>query len=307
MLHKFIKLVLLTKIRRNPNDVVSIYDTFSDLMNITTGGKMLNFGYWDNEVKTPFDAQIKLTNILGEFGRFINAKYILDLGSGYSIPALKWLEDYPTATIYCINVSYNQIKQAKNFLNEIQHSKKYSSRSNSIENLNDQLSHINSTGTFLALQNGTMDRIVAFESAHHFSPFVDFITEARRVLKSSGLLVIAVPVIVKKSSGKRIPICELKELGILNITWASEHYEIHRIRSIIENNGFKIDEMVLIGSNVYQPLANYYLKNRNHIRKIILSQYPKYLEVVIHRSMSKMKTASEKGIIEYALFRTIKR
>jgi len=297
----------LTKIRKNPTDVVSIYDTFSDLMNITTGGQMLNFGYWDNEVKTPLDAQIKLTNILGEFGRFVNAKYILDLGSGYSIPALKWLEDYPTASICCINVSYNQIKHAKNFLSESQFSKKYSSRSDSIVNLKDQLSHINSTGTFLALQNSTMDRIVAFESAHHFSPFVDFITEARRVLKVSGLLVIAIPVIINKSSRKRIPIRELKELGILKITWASEHYEIDRIKSIIENNGFKIDEMILIGSNVYQPLANYYLKNRNHLRKIILSQYPKYLEMVIHRSMSKMKSASEKGIIEYALFRTIKR
>jgi cyclopropane fatty-acyl-phospholipid synthase-like methyltransferase len=152
-----------------------------------------------------------------------------------------------------------------------------------------------------------MDRIVAFESAHHFSPFVDFVTEARRVLKVSGLLVIAIPVVINKSSGKGISIRELKELGILKITWASEHYEIDHIKSIIENNGFKIDEMVLIGSNVYQPLANYYLKNRNHLRKIILRQYPKYLEMVIHRSMSKMKSASEKGIIEYALIRTIKR
>ena len=72
MLRKFIKLALLSSLRHNPTDVVNIYDTFSDLMNITTGGKLLNFGYWDNEVSNPFDAQIKLTKILRELGLFSN-------------------------------------------------------------------------------------------------------------------------------------------------------------------------------------------------------------------------------------------
>ena len=307
MLRKFIKLILLNKLRRNAVDVISIYDTFSNLMNITTGGNLLNFGYWDDDVNTPIEAQLKLTNIVGEFGRFINAKRILDLGSGYSIPAIKWLQDYPTTNIYCINLSYNQIKQGKNFPNQNQFSYLHNLSADSIMNLKTRLSHINSTSTFLAIQNNTMDRIVAFESAHHFRPFKDFITEARRILTPSGLLVIAIPILLKKSHNKLLPLWEVKELGILKITWASEHYELGQIKSIIQNNGFKVDEIALIGSNVYQPLANYYINNRNNLRKMILNHYPNYLEAIIHRSMSKMKTASEKGIIEYALFRSIKR
>jgi len=307
VLRKFIKLALLSQLRHSPIDVINIYDTFSDLMNITTEGKLLNFGYWDDESNTPLDAQIKLTNMVGEFGRFFNAKCILDLGSGYSIPALKWLYDYPTAKIHCINISYNQIIEGKAISDQYQFAKQPSFRLESIANSKDRLSYINSTSTFLALKNSTMDRVVAFESAQHFNPFKDFITEARRILKQFGILVIAIPVLVDKPYTKRISWYEVRELGILKITWASEHYEIGIIKSLIEDNGFEIEEIALVGSNVYQPLANYYLENRNRLRKMILTRYPKYLESLVKWSMSKMKTASEKGIIEYALLRAVKK
>lgn len=276
-------------------------------MNITTGGKFLNFGYWDPEVSNPIDAQIKLTNMVAKFGHFSNANYIMDLGSGYSIPALTWLNSYPTVKIYCINLSYKQIIEGKTISDQNQILEESSFVIDSNKNLKDRLSYINSTSTFLALKNSTMDRIVAFESAQHFSPFVDFIREARRILKQFGKLVIAVPVLVYKPAGKRIPLYELRKLGILKITWASEHYEIEFIKSMIESNGFRIEEVAYIGSNVYQPLANYYIKNRNTLRRMVLNRYPNFIELVINWSISKMKMTSEKGIIEYALVRAVKK
>ncbi|NOJ30728.1 MAG: methyltransferase type 11 [Candidatus Nitrosocosmicus sp.] len=307
MLRKFIKLALLSSLRHNPTDVVNIYDTFSDLMNITTGGKLLNFGYWDKGVSNPFDAQIKLTKLLGELGRFSNAKNILDLGSGYSVPALTWLHSYPTAKIYCINLSLNQIIEGKAISDQNQFLENASSKLESIESIKDRLFHINSTSTFLAHKNGTMDRIVALESAQHFSPFVEFVREAWRILKHDGMFVIAIPVLVNKPPGNLIPLYELRKLGILNITWASQHYKIEFIEAMIKENGFKIDEVVCIGSNVYQPLANYYNTNRINLRKMILNHYPNFLEIVLYRSISKMKTASERGIIDYALFKAVKK
>ena len=276
-------------------------------MNITSGGKFLNFGYWDTEVSNPIDAQIKLTNIVGEFGHFYNANYILDIGSGYSIPALTWLNSYPTVKIYCINLSYKQIIEGKTISDQNKLLEESSSTHGPFKNPNDRLTHINSTSTFLAVRNNTMDRIVAFESAQHFSPFVDFIREARRILKQFGILVIAIPVLVYKQPGKRIPLYELRNLGILKITWASEHFEIEFIKSMIETNGFRIEEVMYIGSNVYQPLANYYIKNRNSLRRMVLKRYPKFLELVINRSILKMKMTSENGIIEYALVRAVKK
>ncbi len=273
-------------------------------MKTTTGGNMLNFGYWDKEVKDPFEAQIKLTNMLGTFGSFFNAKNILDVGSGYSIPALKWLAEYPNLNLCCIDINYNQIIEGMHLLKENHKLKQETLRIFSVINLENRLFHINSTSTFLAVKNDTMDRIVAFESAHHFRPLKQFMREARRILKRLGFLVIAIPVIVNNSQGSRLT--NLKDLGILKITWASEHYELEFVKSLIEENGFKIDEIRLIGSSVYQPLASYYLKNRTHIRNIILTHYPNFLEVIINKSMSRMKRASENGVIEYALFRCTK-
>lgn len=307
MLRKFIRLALLSQVRRNPIDVISIYEAFSDLMNITTGGKLLNFGYWDDVDDNPLDAQIKLTKIIGEFGRLFNSKCILDVGSGYSIPALIWLNDHPTTKILCVNLSYNQIVEGKIIPHQNHLSNLPFLRMDLISNYEDRISYINSTSTFLAIKNSTMDRVVAFESAQHFRPLKEFINEARRILVQFGMLVMAIPVLANKPSRKRSPWIEVRELGILKITWASEHYEMELIKSLLEGNGFEIDEIELIGSDVYQPLANYYTKNRNRLREMILSRYPNYLELLVNWSMSKMKTASEKGIIEYALLRAVKK
>ena len=44
-------------IRRNEKDVVNLYSTMSPLLQVTTGGEMLNFGFWNETTKTPLDAQ----------------------------------------------------------------------------------------------------------------------------------------------------------------------------------------------------------------------------------------------------------
>jgi len=38
--------LLLWTFRRNEKDVVNLYNALSDVMRLSTGGDMLNFGYW---------------------------------------------------------------------------------------------------------------------------------------------------------------------------------------------------------------------------------------------------------------------
>ena len=59
----------------------------------------------------------------------------------------------------------------------------------------------------------------------------------------------------------------------------------------------------LIGSNVYDPLADYYLLNRPKIKKSILKHYPQYIENILFKSIQKMKKASEEKIIDYVLLK----
>ena len=52
--------LLLWTFRRNENDVVKLYDALSPIMEISTGGDMLNFGYWNASTDNPIDAFVKI-------------------------------------------------------------------------------------------------------------------------------------------------------------------------------------------------------------------------------------------------------
>ena len=112
LLRSILGLIILSFIRRNEHDVVNVYDTFSNLMRIATGGKLLNFGYWTKDITNPLQAQIQLTKLFGIYGSFDTAQTILDVGSGFSIPALQWIHSYSDLKIYCLNISLKQLKSA---------------------------------------------------------------------------------------------------------------------------------------------------------------------------------------------------
>ena len=141
-----------------------------------------------------------------------------------------------------------------------------------------------------------MERVIALESAQHFKPFSNFISESYRVLKNNGILTFAIPVTTKKSNIK---------LGILSLTWSSEHYSKDFVISKTCKK-FKIVKKIEIGSNVFEPLANYYIKNRYTLRKNILTKYPSYVENVLFKSLLKMKKASHDKLIDYLLIKCVK-
>ena len=116
LLNKIIELALST-FRRNENDVVNLYNTFSNLMQILTGGYMLNFGFWDNNVRNPLDAQYALSSLIGKFASLSDANKIVDVGSGYSAPAMHWLSQNNNLKIYCININLQQLKSTTNYSN----------------------------------------------------------------------------------------------------------------------------------------------------------------------------------------------
>ena len=65
-------------------------------------------------------------------------------------------------------------------------------------------------------------------------------------------------------------------------------------------------EKMEIGSYVFEPLANYYIKNRKKLQQIISKQYPTYVEKILFRSILKMKSMSRKKLIDYLLIKCLK-
>ena len=243
-------------------------------MQLATGGSMLNFGYWSSNHKDPISAQNNLCMVFGNLAELSSGNRVLDVGSGLSAPSKMWRDNFPNLNLYCVNINFKQLL--------------FPGTQKNIEN-------INSTSTKLPFADNSVDRIIALESAQHFKPLSQFISESKRILMDSGLLAIAIPVVSSSAS--------VGKLGLLKFTWSSEHYELNYLKNLISSSGFYICEEQLIGSNVYDPLANYYLENREEIKKSILQRYPKYVERILFKSLQKMKKASEEKVIDYALIK----
>lgn len=268
--------VFLWTFRKNEKDVVNLYNTLSPVMQIATGGSMLNFGYWSTNHSDPISAQENLCDVFGNLSELSTAKNVIDVGSGLSAPSKLWRDSYPNLNLYDVNINFQQLKFLKHEKN---------------------IEFLNSTSTKLPFANNSVDRVLALESAQHFRPLGDFISESKRVLTKSGFLVMAVPITLKNSS--------LSRLGLLKFTWSSEHYGLDYLKNLISSNGFKIIDETLIGTNVYDPLADYYVQNRTSLRNKILQHYPAYMEKILYKSLLKMKKASEEKIIDYVLLKCI--
>lgn len=262
--------------RRNEKDIVNLYTTLSPIMQLATGGSMLNFGYWSPKHTDPISAQNNLCTIFGNLAELSSGKNVVDVGSGLSAPSKLWRDNFSNLCLYCVNINYKQLV--------------FSGKQKNIE-------LINSTSTKLPFTSDSVDRVLALESAQHFKPLSDFISESKRILTKYGLLVMAIPIITGNPS--------IGKLGLLKYTWSSEHYALDTVKELVESGGFTISEEKLIGEYVYEPMANYYIENRTSLKKSILEKYPNYVEKILYKSILKMKKASEQKIIDYVILKCI--
>ncbi len=243
-------------------------------MQLATGGSMLNFGYWSSKHTDPISAQNNLCMIFANLAELSSGKHAVDVGSGLSSPSKLWRDTFPNLNLYCVNTNFKQL---------------------SFSGLQRNIEFVNSTSTKLPFVDNSVDRVLALESAQHFKPLSDFIFESKRILTKNGLLVFAIPItIINPSIGK---------LGLLKFTWSSEHYSIDYLKNLLSSSGFTICDEKLIGTNVYDPLADYYVNNRTRLKKLILKHYPRYVETILYKSLQKMKKASKEKIIDYALIK----
>ena len=220
--------VFFWNFRHSEKDVNKIYDKLAPLMQLGANSNMLNFGLWDKKAKNPFEAQKRMCEYIFDFGKFQSSKRLLDVGSGYCTPALLWKDNFPELNITCLNLNRSQLNQDL--------PKQY-------------LDLVNATSTSIPIKDDFFDRVIALESAHHFKPLSNFFQEARRVCNSDGNLILAFPVT------ENLKLVSLK-LGILNLTWTSQHYSKKFVELEAKNAGFNIQKIEEIGSLVYEPLSD---------------------------------------------------
>jgi cyclopropane fatty-acyl-phospholipid synthase-like methyltransferase len=296
-----------------------------------SNNNMLNFGYWTQKTNSPLEAQQDLSTLIAKFADFQSAETLIDVGSGFSAPAIHWKSTYDFLEILCVNINPEQLYTAKRILVppiRTRIAAAASHNSTSIEDMNvrhqqptpilgggDIISLVNATATRLPFMDRCVDRIIALESAQHFKPLKYFFRESKRILNTRGLVAIAIPIIDSSNmiDGNSL-LKQFRKLGILYFSWASEHYTIENLKSCITSEGLNIEDIKRIGRNVYEPLTNYYIRNRKllkmAVRKTLSSSTQVVLfesiENIVYRSALKMKDLSQKGIIDYVLVRAVK-
>jgi ubiquinone/menaquinone biosynthesis C-methylase UbiE len=245
-------------------------------MRLATGGDMLNFGYWDDETPSPILAQKNMCTLFGKIAQLKPGQKVVDVGCGFVTPASLWQDEYAPIEITCIDINFGQLR------NSIQ-----------LNGRHRKTHFVNATARVLPLEDESVDRVLTLESAQHFKPLEDFVSESFRILKKDGILAMAIPVVVKPTS--------IIKLGVLAMTWSSEHYDIDFVKSIIERKGFEISLLQRIGSCVYEPLTDYYEKNHQSLKDKITKEYPFYVEKILSVSLQKMREVSKNKTIDYLL------
>ena len=320
---------ILWTARRSEHDVISLYNYLSGLMRIITKDYFLNFGYWNKGINSPREAQRRLCSLVADVSNLHSARTVLDIGSGFSVPAIYWKSLFNSLNIVCVDVNLRQLKFGVSRQDDDLKEKKItfplpkdntqefkSLLEQELPHLEDteKLSFVNATSTALPFADNSADRIIALESAQHFRPLSEFFMESNRVLEKNGIFVTAMPVIHNQEflHGNNIfsevisLISLFFKLGVLSFTWMSEHYDLSYIKSQIVNAGFQPKEIKLIGSQVYEPLSKYYIQNREKLQNAILKEYPSHLEKILFKSISKMNELSEERVIDYAIIRAEK-
>jgi SAM-dependent methyltransferase len=185
---------ILWTVRRSEDDVISLYNHLSGLMRIITKDYFLNFGYWNKGINSPREAQHRLCSVIADVSNLHSARRLLDVGSGFSVPAIYWKSLFNSLNIICVDVNLRQLKFGLSLQDDLKENKidlpllKDSTRefksSSELElphreDIGD-LFFVNATSSALPFADNSVDRIIALASAQHFKPLSDFIMESDR-------------------------------------------------------------------------------------------------------------------------------
>jgi ubiquinone/menaquinone biosynthesis C-methylase UbiE len=300
--------------RQTERDIINLYNSLTPYVRTAINDSddyMLNFGYWTKNSDDPVCAQHQLSTLFGKFAKFDTVRLIADVGSGFSAPAVQWRLEYPHLRIMCVDINYQELNIARKVTIPY-----------SPDSLTDRISLVNASSAMLPFGKEKLDMIVAFESAQHFKSIDNFLEVSRLVLKRHGSLVLAIPIVdlstlekngnEKENTMKKMRL--MRKLGILYCSWASQHYDIKTISESLIEHSYRIEEIQQIGRYVYEPLAEYYFRNREKIRYRVIQLLKSYkqrilfeiVEYMVYRSALKMNDLSMKGLLDYLLIRARK-
>ncbi|KAA0082353.1 methyltransferase domain-containing protein [Mycolicibacterium sp. P9-64] len=136
----------------------------------------LNIGYW-KEARTYPDACRAMATLIGEAVDLNPADTVLDAGCGFAEQDVFFVQRFGVGRIVGIDITPQHIDVGQRRVQDM--------------GLDDRIDLTLGSALRTGHPDGHFDKVVALESAFHFDTREDFFTEALRVLRSGGQLVLA--------------------------------------------------------------------------------------------------------------------
>jgi len=162
------------------NDDISRYYDLSEIHYRRTWNldksRSLHYGYWDGSTKNFHDALLRINAVLADIAKIKPGEKILDAGCGVGGSSI-WLAKKRAAHVVGISLNQNQIDKANSFAKEA-----------GVEGLvSFEKRDYNQTG----FPSGSFDIVWGIESICYADDKKKFLTEAFRLLKPGGRVIIA--------------------------------------------------------------------------------------------------------------------
>ncbi|MEY6431096.1 class I SAM-dependent methyltransferase [Thioalkalicoccus limnaeus] len=235
-------------------DVTQVYDLLADRS--PTRGLYLNLGYWD-QAESLDEACQALAALMADAAEMGPEDCVLDVGFGFADQDLFWARAYRPKQIIGLNITASQVAVARRRVAEL--------------GLDDRIDLRLGSATRMPIEDATIDKVVAMESAFHFDTRQAFFEEAFRVLRPGGRLVLADILPMPKVAGtwRRIE------------HWWSWRQTAGKFRVPVDNfytrdqyparlaaAGFGESRVVSIRDQVYRPLHEYLAGHREGLSRL---------------------------------------
>jgi ubiquinone/menaquinone biosynthesis C-methylase UbiE len=192
----------------------------------------MNMGFWKATPQTLDEACRAMAQLVAEIGHFEPDDRILDVGFGFADQDLFWMEHFAPRQIVGLDIARFQVRAARRRVAE--------------QAMADRIDLRRGSATAMQLDSCTFDKVVSLESAFHFATREKFFSEAYRVLRSGGRLVLTD--MIPQATGSH---CLNRVSPRANI-YPREVYELK-----LSNAGFNAIELLSIREHVCVPFCEY--------------------------------------------------
>lgn len=177
MLFETLNLLRTGLLPDNSDDVRPLYALLHEGNLPNERSRFINLGYWEGAEQDFDEGPRALAARMSTAAQLDTARHVVDVGFGYGDQILQWLDTTRARRVVGINIVDEQARYAAEQL--ARHPRGH------------HVSLALASAADLPLRSSSFDRVIALESAFHFSPRTRFFDEAFRVLEPGGLVTTA--------------------------------------------------------------------------------------------------------------------